>query len=75
MTTEVQTPSRYDLDPRAAATVALMLAVVVAPELTERVPFWPAQFGNAPSVGSALLLAALIMALISFSRRYGWDAK
>ncbi|RZJ32299.1 MAG: hypothetical protein EON85_01550 [Brevundimonas sp.] len=75
MTTEVENTSRYDLEPRAAATVALILAVVVAPDLTERLPLWPAQFGNAPSVGSALLLAALVMALISFSRRQGWEAK
>lgn len=75
MTTEVKTTSRYDPEPHVTATVALMLAVVVAPELTERVPYWPVQFGYTPTVGSALLFATLIMALISFSRRYGWDAK
>lgn len=75
MNNEVKTPSRYDLEPRAAATVALLLAVVVAPGVTEPLPFWPAQFGSTPSIGSALLAFALVMALVSFSRRYGWDAK
>lgn len=69
MTTELKT-SKTDLEPRAAATVALMLAVVVTPDLPEPLPFWPEAFGHAPSVGSAILLAALIMALVSFDARY-----
>ena len=69
MTNETNTP-KTDLEPRAAATLALLLAVVVTPDLPEPLPFWPEVWGHAPSVGSALLLAALVMALVSFDKRY-----
>lgn len=69
MNTETTTP-RTDFEPRAAATLALLLAAVVTPDLPEPLPFWPEAFGNAPSVGAALLLAALVTALVSFDTRY-----
>ena len=74
MNTALKT-TRIDFEPRASATLALLLAVVVTPDLPEPLPFWPETFGQAPSVGAVLLIAALVMALVSFDARYFRSAR
>jgi len=54
-----------------AATAALLLAVVVTPGLTDPLPLWPAAWGSTPSVGTAILVLALLAALTSFGGRHG----
>lgn len=58
-----------------AATFMLLIVVVLAGGLTEPLPLWPSQWGYTPSIGSAAIVVALVNALVSFSRRYGWDSQ
>lgn len=70
-----KTTSDYEWRSPGAATFMLLITVVLAGGLTEPLPLWPADWGVTPSIGSAAILVALVNALISFSRRYGWDAE
>lgn len=49
----------------------LLLAVVIVSDMPEAVPFWPVAWGQAPSVGTVLLIAALVIALVRFGDRLG----
>jgi hypothetical protein len=67
--------SEQDWRSPGASTFMLLIVVVVAGGLTDPLPLWPTNWGDAPSIGATAILAALINALISFSRRYGWDSQ
>ncbi|MDQ8027420.1 MAG: hypothetical protein REJ23_01745 [Brevundimonas sp.] len=67
--------SEYEWRSPGAATFMLLITVVLAAGLTEPLPLWPEQWGYTPSIGSAAIVVALLNALVSFSRRYGWDAE
>lgn len=67
--------SNTDWRSPGASTFMLLIVVVLAAGLNDPLPFWPANWGDAPSIGAAAILVALINALISFSRRYGWDSQ
>lgn len=47
--------------------VLLALAVCIA-DIPEPLPLWPTAFGAGPSVGTALLLTAVIAAVIGLAR-------
>jgi hypothetical protein len=50
----------------------LLLAVVIVSDMPEPIPFWPTAWGQAPSVGTVLLIAALIITLVRFGDRLGF---
>ncbi|WP_439472558.1 hypothetical protein [Brevundimonas sp.] len=67
--------SETDWRSPGASTFMLLIVVVLAGGLTDPLPLWPANWGDAPSIGATAIVVALINALISFSRRDGWDSQ
>lgn len=53
----------------------LLLAVVIVSDMPEPVPFWQTAWGQAPSVGTVLLIAALVVAFVRFGDRLGLRAE
>ena len=69
MNTET-TPARKTWTPsQGESAIFLLLLVVIVADMPEPVPFWQAAWGQAPSVGTVLLIAGLILAIARFSRR------
>lgn len=57
---------------RGEIAVFLVAIVVIVSDMPEPIPFWPLNWGHAPSVGTVLLVAALALALSRFGREQ-WD--
>lgn len=71
MTTE-KTPSRWDWNTsEGGAAVLLLLMVVIVSDMPEPIPFWPMSWGHAPSVGTVLLIVAVVLAIVRFGDRLG----
>ncbi|WP_420471315.1 hypothetical protein [Brevundimonas sp. FT23042] len=54
-----------------AATFNLLMAVIIAPSMTEPLPLWPDAWSYTPSLGAVLLIVALASVLISLGQRAG----
>jgi hypothetical protein len=69
------TPTRTDAAwSPGRGEIAIFLAVIVAvvSDMPEPIPFWPMAWGQAPSVGTVLLITAIALALSRFGREQ-WD--
>ncbi len=55
------------------AGIFLLLMVVIISDMPEPIPFWPHAFGQAPSVGTVLLIAGIVLALTRF--RHIWAGR
>lgn len=70
MTTE-KTPARRDWNSsEGSAAVFLLLMVVIVSDMPEPIPFWPMAWGQAPSVGTVLLIVAVVLAINRFGDRF-----
>ena len=61
--TTVWSPSRGE------AALLLLAMVAIVSDMPEPIPFWPTIWGQAPSVGTVLLIAAILLALSRFGRQ------
>lgn len=69
MTTE-KTPVRKTWTPsQGESAIFLLLLVVIVSDMPEPIPFWQSSWGQAPSVGTVLLVAGLILAITRFGGR------
>jgi hypothetical protein len=57
---------------RGEAALFLLALVAIVSDMPEPIPFWPTVWGQAPSVGTALLITAILLALSRFGRKY-WE--
>jgi peptidoglycan/LPS O-acetylase OafA/YrhL len=72
MNTETTPTKTSDWNASQTGTACLLLlAVVIVSDMPEPVPFWPLAWGQAPSVGTVLLIAALAIAIVRFGDRLG----
>ncbi len=62
-------PARSNWSPSQGEGILLLLMVVIVSDMPEPVPFWPDAFGQAPSVGTVLLIVSVVLALARFGRR------
>jgi hypothetical protein len=66
-------PARAEWSPGRGEIALFLLAVVaIVSDMPEPIPFWPTVWGQAPSVGTVLLIVALVLALSRFGRE-SWD--
>lgn len=71
MNTET-TPTRKTWTPsQGESAIFLLLLVVIVSDMPEPIPFWQTDWGQAPSVGTVLLISGLILAIARFGRRSG----
>lgn len=69
-------PTKSDWSATKGETaVFLLLMVVLVSDMPEPIPFWPLSWGQAPSVGTVLLIVAIIVALARFGDRLGFRAE
>ena len=57
---------------RGEIAIFLLAIVVIVSDMPEPMPFWPMAWGQAPSVGTVLLITAILLALSRFGREQ-WD--
>ena len=57
---------------RGEIAIFLLAIVVIVSDMPEPLPFWPMAWGQAPSVGTVLLITAILLALSRFGREQ-WD--
>jgi|APAra7269097235_1048549.scaffolds.fasta_scaffold00251_30 hypothetical protein len=57
---------------RGEIAIFLLAIVVIVSDMPEPIPFWPMAWGQAPSVGTVLLITAILLALSRFGREQ-WD--
>lgn len=57
---------------RGEIAIFLLAIVVIVSDMPEPIPFWPMAWGQAPSVGTLLLITAILLALSRFGREQ-WD--
>jgi len=57
---------------RGEIAIFLLVLVAIVSDMPEPIPFWPTIMGQAPSVGTALLIAAIFLALSRFGREL-WE--
>lgn len=62
-------PARSNWSPSQTEGILLVMMVAIVSDMPEPVPFWPDAFGQAPSVGTVLLIAAIVVAIARFGRR------
>ncbi|HEX8662268.1 MAG TPA: hypothetical protein VF686_10425, partial [Brevundimonas sp.] len=62
-------PTRSNWSPSQTEAILLVVMVAIVSDMPEPVPFWPDAFGQAPSVGTVLLIACVILAIARFGRR------
>lgn len=55
---------------RGEAALFLLAMVAIVSDMPEPIPFWPTIRGQEPSVGTVLLITAILLALSRFGRRY-----
>jgi len=60
---------------RGEAAIFLLAMVAIVSDMPEPIPFWPTLWGQAPSVGTVLLIVAILLALSRFSQAYGEKAR
>lgn len=71
--TTLTTPAKADWSPkRGEIAIFLLVLVAIVSDMPEPIPFWPTIWGQAPSVGTALLIAAILLAF-SRSGRELWE--
>lgn len=71
MHTEI-TPTDKTWTPSQGETaIFLLLLVVIIADMPEPVPFWPHAMGQAPSVGTVMLIVGIILAIVHFGGRPG----
>lgn len=64
-----KTPARSNWSPsQTEAGIFLLLMVVIVSDMPEPIPFWSSSWGQAPSVGTVLLIAGVILAIARFGR-------
>lgn len=64
-------PARTGWTPsRGEAAIFLLAIVAIVSDMPEPIPFWPTVWGQAPSVGTVLLIVAIGLALSRFGREY-----
>lgn len=51
---------------RGEIAVLLVAMVAIVSDMPEPIPFWPTPWGHAPSVGTVLLIAAILLAFSRF---------
>lgn len=69
MHTEI-TPAKAKWAPSQGETaIFMLLLVVIIADMPEPVPFWPHAMGQAPSVGTVMLIVSIILALVHFRGR------
>lgn len=57
---------------RGEIAIFLLAIVVIVSDMPEPIPFWPMAWGQAPSVGTVLLITSILLALSRFGREQ-WD--
>ena len=57
---------------RGEIAIFLLAIVVIVSDMPEPIPFWPMAWGQVPSVGTVLLITAILLALSRFGREQ-WD--
>lgn len=64
------TPARKTWTPsQGESAIFLLLLVVIVSDMPEPIPFWQSSWGQAPSVGTVLLICGLVLAVARFGRR------
>ncbi len=53
---------------RGEIAIFLLAMVAIVSDMPEPIPFWPTVWGQAPSVGTALLITAILLAFSRFGR-------
>ncbi len=62
-------PARTGWTPgRGEAAIFLLAMVAIVSDMPEPIPFWPTLWGQAPSVGTVLLITAILLALSRLGR-------
>lgn len=63
--------ARAEWSPGRGEIALFLLAIVaIVSDMPEPIPFWPTVWGQAPSVGTVLLIVAIGLALSRFGREY-----
>ncbi len=57
---------------RGEIAIFLLAMVAIVSDMPEPIPFWPTVWGQAPSVGTVLLITAIFLALSRFGREL-WE--
>lgn len=71
--TTLTPPAKADWSPnRGEIAILLVVMVAIVSDMPEPIPFWPTIWGQAPSVGTVLLIAAILLALSRFGREF-WE--
>lgn len=69
--TNPMTPAKAEWSPgRGEIAIFLVAIVAIVSDMPEPIPFWPTVWGQAPSVGTVLLIVAIGLALSRFGREY-----
>jgi len=67
--TTLPSPTKDAWSPsRGEIALFLLAVVVIVSDMPEPIPFWPTVWGQAPSVGTVLLITAILLALSRFGR-------
>lgn len=71
--TTLTPPAKAAWSPNRGEIAVLLLAMVaIVSDMPEPIPFWPMNWGQAPSVGTVLLIVAILLALSRFGRE-NWE--
>lgn len=57
---------------RGEIAIFLLAMVAIVSDMPEPMPFWPTVWGQAPSVGTVLLITAILLAFSRFGREL-WE--